>query len=154
MSLVKFVTGFSLLTEPVSSDLFGPVGFFFDDQHKNVLNTFNLSVDLSDGTSLDIVVNKFNSWDDDFPKTNRKLKDILQEEKQEKLNVDSYSSYSPNSEEDGLFVFENIYVDNFITFLTLNHLNSSQNTHLKWVDSKNETSKIMKEIMRSFGFLI
>mgnify|MGYP000208937875 CR=1 FL=1 len=33
-----------------------------------------------DGTTLDIVVDKFNPWSDDFPKTNRKLKDILQEE--------------------------------------------------------------------------
>mgnify|MGYP006077020089 CR=1 FL=1 len=79
--MVKFITGLSVLTEPISSDLFGPVDFFYD-QHKNVLNTFNLLVELLNGTILDIIVDKFSPWGDDFPKTNRKIKDILQEEKQ------------------------------------------------------------------------
>ena len=137
ISMMKFVTGLSLLTEPISSDLFGPVDFFYDE-HKNVLKKFNLSVDLLDGTTLDIVVDKFNPWSDDFPKTNRKLRDILQEEKQEKLDINTYSSYSSNSEEEGKFIFENIYVDNFITFLTLDYLNSNQNKFLRWFNSKNE----------------
>ena len=137
ISMMKFVTGLSLLTEPISSDLFGPVDFFYDE-HKNVLKKFNLSVDLLDGTTLDIVVDKFNPWSDDFPKTNRKLKDILQEEKQEKLDINTYSSYSSNSEEEGKFIFENIYVDNFITFLSLDYLNSNQNKFLSWFNSNNE----------------
>jgi len=117
--------------KPVSSNLFGPIEFFYNE-HKDVINTFNLSVVLLDDTNLDIVVDKFNSWDDNFPETNRKLKDILQEEKQEKLNFDSYSHYIP-SEVDGLFVYEDIYVDNFITFLSLN-----KKTSLNWYNSKNE----------------
>ena len=137
ISMMKFVTGLSLLTEPVTSDLFGPVDFFYD-KHKNVLEKFNLSVDLLDGTTLDIVVDKFNPWSDDFPKTNRKLRDILQEEKQEKLDINTYSSYSSNSEEEGKFIFENIYVDNFITFLSLDYLNSNQNKFLSWFNSNNE----------------
>lgn len=137
ISMMKFVTGLSLLTEPISSDLFGPVDFFYDE-HKNVLKKFNLSVDLLDGTTLDIVVDKFNHWSDDFPKTNRKLRDILQEEKQEKLDINTYSSYSSNSEEEGKFIFENIYVDNFITFLSLDYLNSNQNKFLRWFNSNNE----------------
>ena len=137
ISMMKFVTGLSLLTEPVTSDLFGPVDFFYDE-HKNVLKKFNLSVDLLDGTTLDIVVDKFNPWGDDFPKTNRKLRDILQEEKQEKLDINTYSSYSSNSEEEGKFIFENIYVDNFITFLSLDYLNSNQNKFLRWFNSNNE----------------
>ena len=137
ISMMKFVTGLSLLTEPVTSDLFGPVDFFYDE-HKNVLKKFNLSVDLLDGTTLDIVVDKFNPWSDDFPKTNRKLRNILQEEKQEKLDSNSYSSYSSNSEEEGKFIFENIYVDNFITFLSLDYLNSNQNKFLSWFNSNNE----------------
>jgi hypothetical protein len=137
ISMMKFVTGLSLLTEPVTSDLFGPVDFFYD-KHKNVLEKFNLSVDLLDGTTLDIVVDKFNPWSDDFPKTNRKLRNILQEEKQEKLDSNSYSSYSSNSEEEGKFIFENIYVDNFITFLSLDYLNSNQNKFLSWFNSNNE----------------
>jgi hypothetical protein len=137
ISMMKFVTGLSLLTEPISSDLFGPVDFFYDE-HKNVLKKFNLSVDLLDGTTLDIVVDKFNPWSDDFPKTNRKLRDILQEEKQEKLEINTYSSYSSNSEEEGKFIFENIYVDNFITFLSLDYLNSNQNKFLRWFNSNNE----------------
>ena len=137
ISMMKFVTGLSLLTEPVTSDLFGPVDFFYD-KHKNVLEKFNLSVDLLDGTTLDIVVDKFNPWSDDFPKTNRKLRDILQEEKQEKLEINTYSSYSSNSEEEGKFIFENIYVDNFITFLSLDYLDSNQNKSLRWFNSNNE----------------
>jgi hypothetical protein len=93
---------------------------------------------LLDGTTLDIVVDKFNPWSDDFPKTNRKLRDILQEEKQEKLDINTYSSYSPNSEEEGKFIFENIYVDNFITFLSLDYLDSNQNKSLRWFNSNNE----------------
>lgn len=137
ISMMKFVTGLSLLTEPVTSDLFGPVDFFYD-KHKNVLEKFNLSVDLLDGTTLDIVVDKFNPWSDDFPKTNRKLRNILQEEKQEKLDSNRYSSYSSNSEEEGKFIFENIYVDNFITFLSLDYLNSNQKKFLSWFNSNNE----------------
>ena len=137
MSMMKFVTGLSLLTEPISSDLFGPVDFFYDE-NKNVIKTFNLSVDLLDGTNLDIIVDKFSPWSDDFPKTNRKLKDILQEEKREKLDTNTYSSYSSSSEEEGKFIFDNIYVDNFITFLTLDYLNSNQKKNLKWFNSKNE----------------
>ena len=137
ISLMKFVTGLSLLTEPISSDLFGPVDFFYDE-HKNLLKKFNLSVDLLDGTSLDIIVDKFNPWSEDFPKTNRKLKDILEEEKQEKLDISTYSSYSSNSEEQGKFIFENLYVDNFITFLTLDYLNTNQNKSLRWFNSKSE----------------
>ena len=137
ISMMKFVTGLSLLTEPISSDLFGPVDFFYDE-HKNVLKKFNLSVDLLDGTTLDIVVDKFNPQGDDFPKTNRKLRDILQEEKQEKLDINTYSSYSSNSEEEGKFIFENIYVDNFITFVSLDYLNSNQNKFLRWFNSNNE----------------
>jgi hypothetical protein len=137
ISMMKFVTGLSLLTEPVTSDLFGPVDFFYDE-HKNVLKKFNLSVDLLDGTTLDIVVDKFNPWSDDFPKTNRKLRNILQEEKQEKLDSNSYSSYSSNSEEEGKFIFENIYVDNFITFLSLDYLKSNQNKSLRWFNSNDE----------------
>jgi hypothetical protein len=137
ISMMKFVTGLSLLTEPVTSDLFGPVDFFYDE-HKNVLKKFNLSVDLLDGTTLDIVVDKFNPWSDDFPKTNRKLRNILQEEKQEKLDSNTYSSYSSNSEEEGKFIFENIYVDNFITFLSLDYLKSNQNKSLRWFNSNDE----------------
>lgn len=137
MSMIKFITGLSVLTEPVSSDLFGPVDFFYNE-HKDVLNTFNLSVVLKDGTNLDIIVDKFNPWDDNFPETNKKLKDILQEEKQEKLDFNCYSSYNSNSKEEGKFVFENIYVDNFITFLSLNFLNLNKNTSLNWYNSKNE----------------
>lgn len=137
ISMMKFVTGLSLLTEPVTSDLFGPVDFFYDE-HKNVLKKFNLSVDLLDGTTLDIVVDKFNPWSDDFPKTNRKLRNILQEEKQEKLDINTYSSYSSNSEEEGKFIFENIYVDNFITFLSLDYLKSNQNKSLRWFNSNDE----------------
>jgi len=137
ISMMKFVTGLSLLTEPVTSDLFGPVDFFYDE-HKNVLKKFNLSVDLLDGTTLDIVVDKFNPWSDDFPKTNRKLRNILQEEKQEKLDSNRYSSYLSNSEEEGKFIFENIYVDNFITFLSLDYLKSNQNKSLRWFNSNDE----------------
>ena len=137
ISMMKFVTGLSLLTEPVTSDLFGPVDFFYDE-HKNVLKKFNLSVDLLDGTTLDIVVDKFNPWSDDLPKTNRKLRNILQEEKQEKLDSNRYSSYSSNSEEEGKFIFENICVDNFITFLSLDYLKSNQNKSLRWFNSNDE----------------
>jgi hypothetical protein len=63
------------------------------------------------------------------------LKDILEEEKQEKLDISTYSS---NSEEQGKFIFENLYVDNFITFLTLDYLNTNQNKSLRWFNSKSE----------------
>ena len=138
ISMMKFITGLSLLTEPVSSDLFGPVDYFYG-RDRSIINKFKMSVSLLDGTNVEVDGDKFSPWGDDMPEGNRTLKNILQEEKQEKLKVKDYSSYSGSySKEDGLFVYKAIYVDTFITFLSLNYINNTHKQFLNWYDSKNE----------------
>ena len=135
VNMMKFITAMSLLTEPVSSDLFGPVDFFYD-KDKSIVNTFKMSVSLINGTKIEIVGDKFSPWGDDMPEGNQVLRNILQDEKNEKLTVKDYSSYSHSSREDGLFVYEALYVDTFITFLSTNYLNSANKSFLNWYDSK------------------
>lgn len=137
ISMMKFITGLSLLTEPVSSDLFGPVDFFYG-KDKSIINKFKMSVSLLDGTNIEVIGDKFSPWGDDMPEGNKALINILQEEKNEKLPVKEYSSYGPSSEEDGLFVYEAICVDTFITFLSINHINNTNKSFLNWYDSKNK----------------
>jgi hypothetical protein len=135
VNMMKFITAMSLLTEPVSSDLFGPVDFFYD-KNKSIVNTFKISVSLINGTKIEIVGDKFSPWGDDMPEGNQVLRNILQDEKNEKLTVKDYSSYSYSSREDGLFVYEALCVDTFITFLSTNYLNSANKSFLNWYDSQ------------------
>ena len=135
ISMMKYITALSILTEPASSDLFGPVDFFYDED-KSVINKFKISVSLLDGTNIEVVGDKFSPWGDDMPEGNEVLRNILLEEKNEKLMVKDYSSYSHSSREDGLFVYEALCVDTFITFLSINYLNSTNKSFLNWYDSK------------------
>ena len=135
VNMMKFVTAMSLLTEPVSSDLFGPVDFFYD-KNKSIVNTFKIPVSLINGTKIELVGDKYSPWGDDMPEGNQVLRNILQDEKNEKLTVKDYSSYSYSSREDGLFVYEALYVDTFITFLSTNYLNSANKSFLNWYDSQ------------------
>ena len=64
------------------------------------------------------------------------LINILLDEKNEKLTVKDYSSYGHSSKEDGLFVYEALCVDTFITFLSINYLNNANKSFLNWYDSK------------------
>ena len=135
VNMMKFITAMSLLTEPVSSDLFGPVDFFYD-KDKSIVKTFKISVSLTNGTKIEIVGDKYSPWGDDMPEGNQVLRNILQDEKNEKLTVKDYSSYSHSSREDDLFVYEALYVDTFITFLSTNYINSANKSFLNWYDSQ------------------
>lgn len=135
ISMMKFITALSLLTEPVSSDLFGPVDFFYG-KDKSIMNKFKLSVSLFDGTNIEVVGDKVSPWGDDMPEGNVVLRNILLDEKNEKLIVKNYSSYGHSSKEDGLFVYENLCVDTFITFLSINYLNNANKSFLSWYDSE------------------
>lgn len=135
ISMMKFITALSLLTEPVSSDLFGPVDFFYG-KDKSIMNKFKLSVSLFDGTNIEVVGDKVSPWGDDMPEGNVVLRNILLDEKNEKLIVKNYSSYGHSSKEDGLFVYEALCVDTFITFLSINYLNNANKSFLSWYDSE------------------
>ena len=136
ISMMKFITALSLLTEPVSSDLFGPVDFFYG-KDKSIINKFKMSVSLLDGTNIEVVGDKFSPWGDDMPEGNKVLRNILLDEKNEKLTVKDYSSYGHSSKEDDMFVYEALCVDTFITFLSINYLNNANKSFLNWYDSKN-----------------
>ena len=129
ISMMKYITALSLLTEPASSDLFGPVDFFYG-KDKSIINKFKMSVSLLDGTNIEVVGDKFSPWGDDMPEGNEVLRNILLDEKNEKLIVKDYSSYGHSSKEDGLFVYEALCVDTFITFLSINYLNNANKSFL------------------------
>ena len=136
ISMMKFITALSLLTEPVSSDLFGPVDFFYS-KNKSIINKFKISVGLLNGTKIEVVGDKFSQWDDDMPEGNEVLRNILLDEKKERLTIKDYSSYGHSSTEDGLFVYEALCVDTFIAFLSVNYLNNANRSILKWYDREN-----------------
>lgn len=135
ISMMKYITALSLLTEPASSDLFGPVDFFYS-KDRSIINKFKMSVSLLDGTNIEVVADKFSPWGDDMPEGNEVLRNILLDEKNETLKVKDYSSYGHSSKEDGLFVYEALSVDTFITFLSINYLNNANKSFLSWYDSK------------------
>ena len=135
ISMMKYITALSLLTEPASSDLFGPVDFFYG-KDRSIINKFKMSVSLLDGTNIEVVADKFSPWGDDMPEGNEVLRNILLDEKNETLKVKDYSSYGHSSKEDGLFVYEALSVDTFITFLSINYLNNANKSFLSWYDSK------------------
>ena len=57
ISMIEFITGLSVLTEPISSDIFGPIDFFYN-KNKTVLKKFELPITLPDKRVLRIKVDK------------------------------------------------------------------------------------------------
>ena len=136
ISMIEFITGLSVLTEPISSDIFGPIDFFYD-KNKTVLKKFELPITLPDKKVLRIKVDKYDPWNDELSGDNRLLQDILQEEKKEKLEYDAYSSYRSNSRYNDEYLFDNLCVDPFINFITEDFIRKYDHDSIKWTDHEN-----------------
>ena len=93
----------------------------------------------SSGEAIEVEINKYNMWDDNQPAGNVKLRDILQEEKEEVLAVKSYSSYSSYSaekEHNGGFTFYGLCVDYIVPFLSIYYNEKNGKNELDWYDLK------------------
>ena len=89
----NFITAINLLIEPVAGGVYGPVGYFYDTDLSPIESLGNMVITTSSGEVIEVEINKYKMWDDNQPAGNVKLRDILQEEKEEVLAVKSYSSY-------------------------------------------------------------
>ena len=133
----NFITAINLLIEPVSGGVYGPVGYFYDNELSPIESLGNMVITTSSGEAIEVEINKYKMWDDNQPAGNVKLRDILQEEKEEVLSLKSYSSYSADKEEpNGSFIFSSLYVDYLIPFLSIYYNEKNGKNALDWYELK------------------
>ena len=146
--LKKFITGVNLLIEPVSGGVYGPVGFFYDNDLTPIEPKGSIIISTKNQENLDLLIDKYNIWDDNQPSGNKRLREILQEEKKEVLNTNSYSSYSADKNNiNGSFTFSNLYVDYLVPFLSLHHIDKQGKSQIDWYDLKTkEKIEILDDI--------
>lgn len=146
--LKKFITGVNLLIEPVSGGVYGPVGFFYNNDLTPIESKGSIIISTKNQENLDLHIDKYNMWDDNQPLGNKRLREILQEEKKEVLNTNSYSSYSADKNNiNGSFTFSNLYVDYLVPFLSLHHIDKQGKSQIDWYDLKTkEKIEILDDI--------
>ena len=132
----NFITAVNLLIEPVSGGVYGPIGYFYDTDLSPIESLVNMVITTSSGEAIEVEINKYKMWDDNQPKGNVKLRDILQEEKEEVLDVKSYSSYSAEKEHNGGFTFYGLCVDYIIPFLSIYYNEKNGKNALDWYELK------------------
>ncbi|MDG1689235.1 MAG: hypothetical protein P8I02_00425 [Flavobacteriales bacterium] len=132
----NFITAVNLLIEPVAGGVYGPVGYFYDIDLSPIESLGNMVITTSSGEAIEVEINKYKMWDDNQPEGNVKLRDILQEEKEEVLTVKSYSSYSAEKEHNSGFTFSSLYVDYLIPFLSIYYNEKNGKNALDWYDLK------------------
>ena len=132
----NFITAINLLIEPVAGGVFGPVGYFYDTDLSPIESLGNMVITTSSGEAIEVEINKYNMWDDNQPTGNVKLRDILQEEKEEVLGIKSYSSYSAEKEHNGGFTFSSLCVDYIVPFLSIYYNEKNGKNALDWYDLK------------------
>ena len=132
----NFITAVNLLIEPVSGGVYGPVGYFYDNELSPIESLGNMVIKTSSGEAIEVEINKYKMWDDNQPAGNVKLRDILQEEKEEVLTVKSYSSYSAEKEHNGGFTFYGLCVDYIVPFLSIYYNEKNGKNALDWYDLK------------------
>jgi len=135
----NFITAINSLIEPVSGGVYGPVGYFYDNELSPIESLGNMVIKTSSGEAIEVEINKYKMWDDNQPEGNVKLRDILQEEKEEVLAVKSYSSYSSYSaekEHNGGFTFYGLCVDYIVPFLSIFYNEKNGKNELDWYDLK------------------
>ena len=81
----NFITALNLLIEPVAGGVYGPVGYYYDTELIPIESLGNMVIKTSSGKAIEVEINKYKMWDDNQPEGNVKLRDILQEEKEEVL---------------------------------------------------------------------
>ncbi|MAJ07140.1 MAG: hypothetical protein CL827_09840 [Crocinitomicaceae bacterium] len=79
--LKKFITDVNLLIEPVSGGVYGPVGFFYDNDLTPIEPKGSIIISTKNQENLDLHIDKYNMWDDNQPLGNKRLREIFQEEK-------------------------------------------------------------------------
>ena len=131
----NFITAINSLIEPVSGGVYGPVGYFYDNELSPIESLGNMVIKTS-GEAIEVEINKYKMWDDNQPEGNVKLRDILQEEKEEVLPVKSYSSYSAEKEQNGGFTFYGLCVDYIVPFLSIYYNEKNGKNELDWYDLK------------------
>jgi hypothetical protein len=130
----NFITAINLLIEPVSGGVYGPVEYFYDTDLIPIESLGNMIITTSSGEAIEVEINKYKMWDDNQPEGNVKLRDILQEEKEEVLAIKSYSSYSAEKEHNSGFTFSSLYVDYLIPFLSIYYNEKNGKNALDWYD--------------------
>jgi hypothetical protein len=130
----NFITAINLLIEPVSGGVYGPVEYFYDTDLIPIESLGNMVITTSSGEAIEVEINKYKMWDDNQPEGNVKLRDILQEEKEEVLAIKSYSSYSAEKEHNSGFTFSSLYVDYLIPFLSIYYNEKNGKNALDWYD--------------------
>ena len=106
--LKTFVSAVNLLVEPISGGILGPVKFLYDDDFEILDDAKTLSIDLVDGSKMEVILKKFSPWDEDQPEGNIRLREALQEEKDELLEIEGYSSFYSEPDNNGKFQFSGI----------------------------------------------
>lgn len=151
--LKTFVSAVNLLVEPISGGIIGPVKFLYDDDFEILDDAKTLSFDLVDGSKIEVILKKFSPWDEDQPEGNIRLREALQEEKDELLEIEGYSSFYSEPDNNGKFQFSGIYVDALIPFLTEYHLRENNQDSLRWFDSNNTPIEVIEDIEEYWEFV-
>lgn len=151
--LKTFVSAVNLLVEPISGGIIGPIKFLYDDDFEILDETKTLSFDLVDGSKIEVILKKFSPWDENQPKGNIRLREALQEEKDELLEIEGYSSFYSEPDNNGKFQFSGIYVDALIPFLTEYHLRENNQDSLRWFDSNNTPIEVIEDIEEYWEFV-
>lgn len=151
--LKTFVSAVNLLVEPISGGIIGPVKFLYHDAFEILDDAKTLSFDLVDGSKIEVILKKFSPWDEDQPEGNIRLREALQEEKDELLEIEGYSSFYSEPDNNGKFQFSGIYVDALIPFLTEYHLRENNQDSLRWFDSNNTPIEVIEDIEEYWEFV-
>ena len=145
----KFITGINLLIEPISGGVYGPVDYFYDKDLCAIDSLGNIDITLDNGNQVNLEVQKYSMWDDNQPTGNVTLRDYLQEEKDQTIPLNVYSSYSPSNKlESGLYEYSSICVDYLVPFISIYHLEQLGKAQLDWYDS--ETKSLIDHIDDDF----
>ena len=132
----NFITAINLLIEPFAGGVYGPVGYFYGTDLNPIESLGNIVISTSSGEAIEVEINKYKMWEDNQPEGNVKLRDILQEEKEEVLAVKSYSSYSAEKEHNGSFTFSALCVDYIVPFLSIYYSEKNGKNALDWYNLK------------------
>ena len=151
--LKTFVSAVNLLVEPISGGIIGPIKFLYDDDFEILDDAKTLSFDLVDGSKIEVILKKFSPWDENQPEGNIRLREALQEEKDELLEIEGYSSFYSEPDNNGKFQFSGIYVDALIPFLTEYYLRENNQDSLRWFDSNNTPIEVIEDIEEYWEFV-
>lgn len=152
--LKTFVSAINLLVEPISGGIPGPVKFLYNESFEHLDSRGkSVSVELVDGLKTEVFLKKFSPWDEDQPEGNILLRQALQAEKDDLLEIAVYSSFFSKSYDNGKFIFSEIYVDALIPFLTHYHLREKNQDVLRWFDANGKQVEVLDDLEEYWEFV-